>query len=271
MGDKQHRLRNDIRNSNDIRKIGASRLSRISPLHSSAVDFMAAGGMKRLFCELIHKSHDCEEITAEEMKSILKKEYIKKNVDQYINDNVAKEADEFKTDRKMYYSPYREVIRDKSSNKLRIIFDASRMLTEIPLLKTFSLPRSELIGAFLSSRLCQSIQEDLNYALTFYSQIDSSIVYCWMNGKLSRFKLFIKNITEEIQRLTQPVNWFHCSRKLNPADILSKGYPIEKIMKSTDSEVIEVFQGRDGHVKAALLKTKRCVSYESQFLDPLEL
>ncbi|GFY46594.1 uncharacterized protein TNIN_157161 [Trichonephila inaurata madagascariensis] len=71
-------------------------------------------------------------------------------------------------------------------------------------LKTLSLPRLELMGALLSARLCCKVTKILKLEKSCFFHTDSSIVYHWIQGKPFRFKPFVKNTIEDIQKLTEP-------------------------------------------------------------------
>ena len=47
-----------------------------------------------------------------------------------------------------------------------------------------------------------------------------------------RWKPFIKNRVIEIQSLTNPNNWKHCSGKSNPSDLLYRGCSAENLLSS---------------------------------------
>ncbi|GFY45995.1 reverse transcriptase domain-containing protein [Trichonephila inaurata madagascariensis] len=49
----------------------------------------------------------------------------------------------------------------------------------------------------------------------------------------SKIKPFIKNRIQEIQKLTSPSNWHHCPGIQNPADIVSRGVKISRLLNDT--------------------------------------
>ncbi|GFY18346.1 uncharacterized protein TNCV_2047521 [Trichonephila clavipes] len=87
-------------------------------------------------------------------------------------------------------------------------------------LKTISLPRLELMGALLSPRLSYKISKTINYITSSYFWTDSSITYFWIKGSAARFKPFVKNRIQEIQKYTDSIEWRHCPGKDNPANLL---------------------------------------------------
>ncbi|XP_054723591.1 uncharacterized protein LOC129233642 [Uloborus diversus] len=90
-------------------------------------------------------------------------------------------------------------------------------------LKTLSLPRLELLGALLASRLSSRVSSSLKIPLEKHWWTDSTIAYFWIRKSPRDFKPFVKNRVEEIQKLTEPSRWTHCPGKENPADMPSRG------------------------------------------------
>ncbi|XP_055924888.1 uncharacterized protein LOC129956901 [Argiope bruennichi] len=99
-------------------------------------------------------------------------------------------------------------------------------------LKTISIPRLELMSALLAARLSNKISKAIKYPLTHYFWTDSSITYFWIKGAPSRFKPFVKNRIQEIQRFTDPKDWRHCPGKDNPADLISRGMSAAELRDS---------------------------------------
>ncbi|GFV56438.1 integrase catalytic domain-containing protein [Trichonephila clavipes] len=95
-------------------------------------------------------------------------------------------------------------------------------------LKNISLPRLELMGALLFARLCCKVSKTLKLEKSCFFHTDSSIVYHWIQRESFRFKPFVKNRIEEIQKLTEPSKWHQCPGKENPADIISRGISVRK-------------------------------------------
>ncbi|GFS41635.1 integrase catalytic domain-containing protein [Nephila pilipes] len=88
------------------------------------------------------------------------------------------------------------------------------------------------MGALLSARLCDKVSKTLKFEKSCFFHTDSSIVYHWIQGEAFRFKPFVKNRIEEIQKLTEPSKWHHCPGKENPADILSRGISVRELKDS---------------------------------------
>ncbi|GFX19495.1 pro-Pol polyprotein [Trichonephila clavipes] len=56
---------------------------------------------------------------------------------------------------------------------------------------------------------------------------DSQVTLHWIKGPSHRWKPFVANRVREIQSLTDPNSWFHCSGKDNPADLLTRGISVD--------------------------------------------
>ncbi|GFW49940.1 pro-Pol polyprotein [Trichonephila clavipes] len=58
---------------------------------------------------------------------------------------------------------------------------------------------------------------------------DSQVTLHWIKGPSHRWKPFVANRVREIQSLTDPNSWFHCSGKDNPADLLTRGISVDAL------------------------------------------
>ncbi|GFY40425.1 integrase catalytic domain-containing protein [Trichonephila inaurata madagascariensis] len=89
------------------------------------------------------------------------------------------------------------------------------------------------MGALLSARLSSNILKALKLNIPCFFWTDSKITYFWVRGQPERFKPFIKNRIQEIQKLTSPSNWHHCLGTQNPADIVSRRVKISRLLNNT--------------------------------------
>ena len=122
---------------------------------------------------------------------------------------------------------YIKVKYKDGSSSIRLV--ASK--TKVAPLHSISIPRLELMGAILGSRLAKSVANALSVetkSITFWT--DSANVLWWIRGYSRAFKPFVANRVGEIQMSSSPERWRYIPTAMNPADCLTRGVKLVEIM-----------------------------------------
>ncbi|GFS52007.1 uncharacterized protein TNCV_1104441 [Trichonephila clavipes] len=87
------------------------------------------------------------------------------------------------------------------------------------------------MGALLVARLAKEVKKilDQKCSTRAFFWTDSQVTLHWIKGPNHRWKPFVANRVREIQSLTDPNSWFHCSGKDNPADLLTRGISVDAL------------------------------------------
>lgn len=97
-------------------------------------------------------------------------------------------------------------------------------------LKPLTIPRLELCGALIGTRLCEKIKNSLriNFDNIFF-WTDSTIVLGWLNMEPNKLQTFVRNRIAEIQSTTNNSIWQHVPTNDNPADYLTRGLKCDQV------------------------------------------
>jgi len=126
---------------------------------------------------------------------------------------------------------YLRVPVENDSYKVSLVASKSRVAP----IKALTLPRLELMGSLLCSRLVnfakKALSLDSNTRIVCWT--DSTIALSWIQGDASKKEMFVANRVKEIQELTPPNCWQHCGSKDNPADLITRGLLADKLVDNT--------------------------------------
>ncbi|XP_045456928.1 uncharacterized protein LOC123666956 [Melitaea cinxia] len=95
-----------------------------------------------------------------------------------------------------------------------------------PIRSRLTIPKLELSGAALLTRLLNHVHSSLNSVIDItdvYAWSDSEIVLCWLRASPHNLEVFVANRVSQIQNSETSLNWRHVPGELNPADCASRG------------------------------------------------
>uniref|UniRef100_A0A182PWV7 Integrase_H2C2 domain-containing protein n=1 Tax=Anopheles epiroticus TaxID=199890 RepID=A0A182PWV7_9DIPT len=98
-------------------------------------------------------------------------------------------------------------------------------------LKQLTLPKLELQAALLLAELYVRIKDVFNTRIkktSFWT--DSQVALAWIRSDNTRWEIFVKNRVQKIHAATNQLDWHYVPTKLNPADIVSRGLPVSKLV-----------------------------------------
>ena len=96
--------------------------------------------------------------------------------------------------------------------------------TRVAPLKKLTIPKLELCGALLTTKLLKSVATDLEMEKSgLYAWTDSTIVLAWLKSTPTRLKVYVAHRVQDIIADLPASKWRHVPTTSNPADYASRG------------------------------------------------
>ncbi len=96
-------------------------------------------------------------------------------------------------------------------------------------IKNLTIPRLELLGTVLLSKLCDRVRKILDIAVTdTYCFCDSTIALSWLRGPAENYHVFIKNRAQFVNSILPISQWHYVKGDQNVADLCTRGITASK-------------------------------------------
>jgi hypothetical protein len=123
-------------------------------------------------------------------------------------------------------------MRIEYPNGVKSVLVASK--TRVAPLSGCTIPRLELLGAVILSRLIRHVERALAQTLNIddmHCWVDSMAVLFWIIGEQKQWKQFVQNRVINIRAKVSSSRWSYCHTTVNPADLPSRGVKATELAK----------------------------------------
>ena len=120
------------------------------------------------------------------------------------------------------------VLKDESGNvNVQLAMSKNR----VALTKKVTLPRLELLAAFIPSKLLKFVLESLKVTVDrIVCWSDSLVALSWIRRPNRSWRLFVANRVQSIQENVSPECWRFCPGNENPANLLTRGKNLDLVI-----------------------------------------
>ena len=125
---------------------------------------------------------------------------------------------------------YARHVYESGDVTVRLIASKSRLAP----LKAVSIPRLELLGALIGTRLTMQVCTALkisSHEVTYW--VDSVNVGYWIRGQSREYKPFIAHRVGEIHECSVPSQWRYVPTNVNPADHGTRGLTVQELANTS--------------------------------------
>lgn len=144
-----------------------------------------------------------------------------------------------------------------------------------PIEKEISIPRMELCGAALATKLIFEVSQVMDISKeNLYAWTDSTIVLAWLRGLPNRWTTFVSNRVSEILNILDYTQWNHVISADNPADCASRGMLPSEISEHSiwwygpswlsQTTIITKLHDFSTHEEQRVIKTLACITTENE-------